>query len=320
MSSRLPPVALIAGPTASGKTLLALALAERMGGVIINADSAQVYRDLRVVTARPSAQEEARAPHRLFGHVDAADCTYSAARWAAEARDAVVATHAAGQLPILVGGTGLYLRTLLNGIAPVPPIEPGVRAEVRAMPVGHAHALLASLDPAAADRLHANDTTRVARALEVVRSTGRPLAHWQENRTGGIGDAVTVHATVLLPPRDWLTTCIAQRSAAIVRDGAAEVAALLDRPDLPADAPIRRAIGVPELAVLATGVATATEATAALDLATRRYAKRQFTWFRHQSPSGWRRWTTPLHDDAAIEAAADDLVTRIGLDAVPSAP
>ncbi|WP_419808505.1 tRNA (adenosine(37)-N6)-dimethylallyltransferase MiaA [Sphingomonas sp.] len=306
-----PPLVVIAGPTASGKSALAVAVAERNDGVVVNADSAQVYRDLRVVTARPSPAEEARAPHRLFGHVDAADTGYSAARWAAEARIVVADTHAAGKLPILVGGTGLYLRTLIDGIAPVPAIDPTVRAAVRALPVAAAHALLVEADPEAAARLHANDTTRVHRALEVVRSTGRPLAHWQGARTGGIGDEVALHATILLPPRDWLDARIARRAGAIVRDGLAEVAALTARPDLPADAPVRRAIGVPEMTRLVRGEADDPATVAALDLATRRYAKRQFTWFRHQPPPDWAHWTAPIGDDAATAEAVAALGERL---------
>ena len=287
-TSDLPPLVVIAGPTASGKSALAIALADRNDGVVINADSAQVYRDLRVVTARPSPEDEARVPHRLFGHVDAADTGYSAARWAAEARDVIEEVHAAGKLPILVGGTGLYLRTLLDGIAPVPAIDPAIRAAVRATPVGHAHAELARLDPPAAAALHPNDTTRVHRALEVMRATSRPIAAWREQREGGIGDRVRLNATVLLPPRDWLEARIARRGAAIVRDGAAEVAALLARPDLPPDAPLLRAIGVPEMTRLVRGEASAAETEAALLLATRRYAKRQYTWFSRQPPPSWR--------------------------------
>ena len=179
-------------------------LAEKHGGTVINADSAQVYRDLRIVTARPSAEEEARAPHRLFGHVDAADAGYSAARWASEARDAIDAAVAAGSLPILVGGTGLYLRTLIDGIAPVPEIDPAIRAEVRAMPVADAYAALADADPEQAAKLNPTDTTRVARALEVIRSTGRSIAEWRRERVGGIGERIDLRALILLPPREWL--------------------------------------------------------------------------------------------------------------------
>ena len=285
----LPKVALIAGPTASGKSALALAIAARHNGVVINADSAQVYADLRILTARPSAEEEASAPHRLFGHVDAADATYSAARWAAEATHAIDATLAEGRLPILVGGTGLYVRTLLDGIAPVPAIDPALREQIRALPVAEAHAALALLDPLAAARLNAADTTRVARALEVVRGTGRTLADWQTERVGGIGDRLDVRALILIPDRDWLNARIDQRFAEMAETSQAEVTALLARTDIPQDAPIRRAIGVPEIAALVRGETSATDAIAAGSLATRRYAKRQYTWLRHQPPATWAR-------------------------------
>ncbi len=285
----LPKVALIAGPTASGKSALALAIADAHDGVVINADSAQVYADLRILTARPSVEEEASAPHRLFGHVDAADATYSAARWAAEATRAIDATLAERRLPILVGGTGLYVRTLLDGIAPVPAIDPDLREQIRALPVADAHAALALLDPPAAARLNAADTTRVARALEVVRGTGRTLAYWQTERVGGIGDRLDVRALILIPDRDWLNARIDQRFAEMAETSQAEVAALLARTDIPQDAPIRRAIGVPEIAALVRGETSKTEAIAAGSLATRRYAKRQYTWLRHQPPAAWTR-------------------------------
>ncbi len=285
----LPKVALIAGPTASGKSALALAIADAHGGVVINADSAQVYADLRILTARPSAEEEARVPHRLFGHVDAADATYSAARWAAEATRAIDEVVAERRLPILVGGTGLYVRTLLDGIAPVPAIDPDLREQVRALPVAEAHAALALLDPPAAARLNAADTTRVARALEVVRGTGRTLADWQTERVGGIGDRLDVRALILIPDRDWLNARIDQRFAEMAETSQAEVTALLARTDIPQDAPIRRAIGVPEIAALVRGEMSKTDAIAAGSLATRRYAKRQYTWLRHQPPAAWTR-------------------------------
>ena len=285
-----PNVALIAGPTASGKSALALMLAEKRGGMIINADSAQVYRDLRIVTARPSPEEEARAPHRLFGHVDAADTGYSAARWAAEARVEIDRAVAASSLPILVGGTGLYLRTLIDGIAPVPEIDPKIRAEVRAMNLADAYAALTRVDRAEAARLNPADTTRIARALEVIRSTGRPIADWRRERVGGIGDHISLVALVLLPPRDWLYERIDRRFAAMVDAGAMdEVTALIGREDVPLDAPVRRAIGMPELAAAALGELTLAEAIARASLATRQYAKRQYTWFRNQPPEGWTR-------------------------------
>ncbi len=295
-----PPLALIAGPTASGKSALALALAERTGGVIINADSAQVYRELRLVTARPDAAEEARASHRLYGYRDGADAC-SAAEWAADAKAAIAEAHGAGRLPILAGGTGLYLRTLIEGIAPVPDIDPAVRAQVRALPLAEAHAALAREDSAAAARLRPSDTTRIARALEVVRATGRTLQGWQADKVGGIGGAVALAPLVLLPPRDWLHARCDARFATILSDeGIAEVARLLDR-HLPALAPVMRAIGVPEIAALLRGETTRDEALAAGRTATRQYAKRQYTWFRRQPPAAWPRFEGEL-DSAAVRA------------------
>lgn len=286
-SSEKPRLALIAGPTASGKSALGLALAEQRGGVVINADASQVYRDLRILTARPTPAEEARVPHALFGHVDAAQAC-SAARWAADARAAIASAQAQGRLPILVGGTGLYLRTLLDGIAPVPDIDPAVRAAVRALPVAQAHAALGREDPAAAARLAPADTARVARALEVVRATGRPLAAWQAERTGGIAADVSLAAVVLLPDRPTLMARCDARLEAMFDHGAAdEVAALLARTDVPPDAPARRAIGVPEVAAWLSGACSRAQALAQAQASTRRYAKRQYTWFRHQPPPSW---------------------------------
>jgi tRNA dimethylallyltransferase len=286
--SSLPTVALIAGPTASGKSALALALAEKHRGTVINADSMQVYADLRILTARPTAEEESRAPHRLFGHVDGADA-YSAARWALEARAAIAEAHAEGRLPVLVGGTGMYLRTLIDGIAPVPEIDPGIRSEIRALDVADAHAQLAEADPEAAARLGPGDTTRVARALEVVRSTGKPLAHWHQQRVGGIADEVHLVPLILLPDRDWLGERIDRRFAGMLEAGRGEAEALLARTDVPADAPVLRAIGVPELRALFAGETDVVQAVAAGALATRQYAKRQYTWFRRQPPAEWDR-------------------------------
>jgi tRNA dimethylallyltransferase len=291
----LPTVALIAGPTASGKSALALAIAETHRGTVINADSMQVYADLRILTARPTVEEEARVPHRLFGHVDAADA-YSAARWAVEARAAIAEAHAEGRLPILVGGTGLYLRTLLDGIAPIPEIDPEVRSIVRALPVAEAHAALARFDPPAAARLAPGDTTRVARALEVVRSTGKPIRDWQAARHGGIAGEVRLAPLILLPDREWLGERIDRRFGEMVDAAEPEVKALLARTDVPPDAPVLRAIGVPELRALLSGESDRETAVAAGALATRQYAKRQYTWFRRQPPAGWQRLTETQTD------------------------
>jgi len=291
-----PRVALIAGPTASGKSDLAVELAlaaERAGlpATAINADSAQVYADLTVLSARPSEAEMRGVPHVLFGAWDGAEAC-SAADWALRARHEIDRAHAAGRLPVLVGGTGLYLRTLLDGIAPIPVIDPAVRKEVRAIPVASAHAALAGEDPASAARLHPADTTRVARALEVVRSTGQPMDHWHARREGGIGDAVALAAAVLVPGREWLYERCDRRFALMLESGAVEeVAALLSR-GLSPDLPVMRAIGVPEIASMLAGQADRVETLAAGAQATRRYAKRQYTWFRHQPPEDWRRFDT----------------------------
>jgi tRNA dimethylallyltransferase len=302
-TASLPPLALIAGPTASGKSALALALAEQMGGIVINADSAQVYRDLRILSARPTSKEEARAPHRLYGYRDGAQAC-SAAEWAADATAEIDAAHAAGRLPILVGGTGLYIRTLLDGIAPVPPIDPDVRAAVRAMTTDDAFAALVREDPAAAARLRPSDTSRIARALEVVRTTGRSLADWQEQKICGVGGRVNLRPLVLLPPRDWLyARCDARFAAMMSTEGLDEVAGLLDR-RLSPSLPVMRAIGVREIAGFLTGQLSREEALAAGQQATRRYAKRQYTWFRHQPPREWRRWSEPANDLSTLLSLA----------------
>jgi tRNA dimethylallyltransferase len=298
-----PPLALIAGPTASGKSSLALALAEAAGGVVINADSAQVYRDLRIVSARPDAADEARAPHLLYGYRDGADAC-SAADWAADARAAIAEAHAAGRRPILVGGTGLYVRTLIEGIAPVPEIDPDIRKAVRALTLGEAHAALAREDREAAARIRASDTTRIARALEVVRSTGRTLKAWQAEKHGGIGDEVALRPLILLPPRDWLhARCDARFEAIFADAGVEEVRMLLAR-HLPALAPVMRAIGVREIAAFLHGEMSREEALAAGKIATRQYAKRQYTWFRRQPPADWPRFEAALEGDAVAEALA----------------
>lgn len=286
MGESRPRVALIAGPTASGKSALAVRLARMANGIVINADASQVYADLHILSARPDEEEMDGVPHRLFGHIDGAEaCT--AARWAAEARDEIGKAHAAGRLPILVGGTGLYLRTLLDGIAPVPDIDPAIRAAVRAMPVAEAHAALAREDPEAAARLAAADTTRVGRALEVVRSTGRPLSQWQQHKSGGIGRDITLAPMVLLPPRDWLIDRCDLRFGQMVDHGAVgEVEALLAR-RLSAELPVMRAIGVPEIAAWLAGEIDRETMVERGRIATRQYAKRQYTWFSRQPPADW---------------------------------
>ena len=298
-----PPVALIAGPTASGKSALALRLAEAGGGAIVNADSAQVYRDLPILSAAPSGEDRARAEHLLYGVLDGA-VPCSAADWAALAKTEIARLHSEDRLPILVGGTGLYLRTLLDGIAPIPEIDPQIRAEVRDAGVAENLAALAPLDPVAAATLNPGDTTRIARALEVVRSTGKSLSEWQEQREGGIGDSIDLKALVLIPPRPWLYERCVRRFRQMVEQGALkEVETLLAR-GLNPDLPVMRAIGVAELGAHLKGELTLDEAVASGIQATRRYAKRQYTWFAHQPPPEWPRFHDPLEADAIDRALA----------------
>ena len=282
---------------------MAVHLAKAFGrGVVINADASQVYADLRVLSARPSDEEMAGIPHHLFGHVDAAEA-HNAARWADEARAAIAAAHAAGDIPILVGGTGLHIRTLLDGISPIPDIDPDVRATVRALPVAEAHAALTREDPDTAARLNPTDTTRIARALEVVRSTGQPMGHWHAAHSGGIGDTITLAPLILLPPREWLRDRCDQRLTQMFDGGAmAEVEALLAR-RLDSDLPAMRAIGVPQIAQYLTGAIDRDEALTLTQAATRQYAKRQYTWFRNQPPPDWPRHTESLNNDSIDELA-----------------
>jgi len=298
-----PPLVVIAGPTASGKSALALAFAQQIGGVIVNADSAQIYRDLRVLSAAPTAEELNAAEHRLYGIRDGA-LPCSAADWAAMARSEVDAIHASGRTPVLVGGTGLYLRTLLDGIAPVPAIDPEVRARVRQATVEQNRAELEKLDPPAAARLNPADTSRINRALEVLLSTGRTLAEWQKERRGGIGSAVELRPLILLPPRKWLYARCDDRFARMIDEGAvAEVEALLAR-NLNSNVPAMRAIGVRELGRYLLGEASLDDAVAAGRQATRRYAKRQYTWFAHQPPPEWPRFRETLDVERLPEALA----------------
>jgi tRNA dimethylallyltransferase len=305
MRSANPPLALIAGPTASGKSALALALAERTGGVIVNADSAQVYRDLPILSAAPTPEELGRAEHRLYGYLDGLEAC-SAADWAARARTEIASICSEDRLPILVGGTGLYLRTLLDGIAPVPAIDPEVRRKVRDAPPEENRAKLTKFDPDATKRLKPADKARVARALEVVISTGRTLSDWQQERAGGIVDEVALRPLILLPPRDWLYARCDQRFAKMVDHGAIEeVKALLAR-KLNPNLPIMRGIGVREIGAFLSGELSLEQAVVAGQQATRRYAKRQYTWFAHQPPAEWPRFREPL--DATTMARALELL------------
>lgn len=268
---------------------LALALQDAgRKAVIINADSAQVYADLAVLSARPSPAEMHGIDHRLFGTWDGA-VACSAPDWAEATRAQIAAAHDAGAVPILVGGTGLYISTLLHGIAPVPVIDPEVRAEVRALPLEEAYVALTAEDPARAALLSPADSQRISRALEVVRSTGKPLGHWQQRREGGIADAVTLAPLVLQPERQALYDKCDARFAQMLEQGAAdEVERLLARKLDPA-LPVMRAIGVAEITALLRSEITRGEALERGQQATRNYAKRQYTWLRNQPPSEWLR-------------------------------
>ena len=287
------PVALIAGPTASGKSDLAVRLAQALAregrrGVVINADSAQVYADLCILSARPDEADMGGIEHRLFGAWDGAQ-PCSAADWAEAAKREIAALHAEGAVPILCGGTGLYMRTLLEGIAPIPPIDPAIREEVRALDKSAARAALEAEDPLAAARLAPADQARTARALEVVRSTGQPLASWQAQKEGGIGDAVNLHPLILLPERDWLYERCDRRFTIMFDSGAIEEVETLLARDLDPSLPVMRAIGVREIAGYLKGDLSRDQAIVAGQTATRQYAKRQYTWFRHQPPRAWPR-------------------------------
>jgi tRNA dimethylallyltransferase len=279
-------VTVLTGPTAGGKSALALALAGRLNGVIINADASQLYAALRVVTARPSCADESAVPHRLYGVLAGEDaCT--AARWAEMAKAEIAAARATGLHPIVVGGAGLYLAALVHGLAPVPEIDPGVRAAVRALPTDAARAALEREDPASAARLMPADRQRTLRALEVVRSSGRTLGDWQQQRAGGIGEAA-VQGLVVERPRADLHARAAVRLQAMLAAGAIDEVRALMGLGLPADAPVLKALAVPQLAAHLAGAIGLDQAMAHALFATRQYQKRQATWARGQVP-GWQR-------------------------------
>jgi tRNA dimethylallyltransferase len=279
-----PRALLVAGPSCSGKSALALGLAQALGGVVINADSMQVYRELRVLTARPTEAEEALVPHRLYGVRPAAEPA-SVAWWRDAALAEMAAARAAGRLPILCGGTGLYFAALTSGLADIPDPGAAARAEARALLAEQGapalHAALAAVDPETAVRLCPSDGQRLARAWEVWRGTGRGLAAWQLQ---GARPAAWRFAAIRLdPPRPALLAAIAQRFAAMLRQGAiGEVAALLAQ-GLDSRLPAMRATGVPQLAAYLAGSISLEEAARRAILASGQYTKRQATWLRHHA-------------------------------------
>ena len=279
---------LIAGPTASGKSALAIRLAQKLDGVVVNADSMQVYRELRIITARPSVEEESQVPHLLFGHVDAAE-NYSVARWLADVGREISAIEADGRLPILVGGTGLYFRALTEGLSDIPAVPEAVRAELRAWAEGRTagdiHARLQTVDPTTAERLRPTDSQRNLRALEVFIATGQPLSAFHDSRSGAVLEVASCVAVFLEPDRDALRQRIDARFDAMMQNGAMEEVEALMLRGLDPALPAMRAHGVPGLIRALRREISLEEAVAIGKADTRRYAKRQHTWFRHQAPA-----------------------------------
>ena len=296
-------IILIAGPTASGKSALALALAERHGGTVINADSMQVYRDLRIITARPSPEEERRAPHMLYGHIDAAE-NYSVGRWCADAAAALLVAQRESRPAVIVGGTGLYFNALTRGLAAVPPIPREIRDTVRARlatdGVAALHAELESRDPGAAARLMPGDRARVTRALEVVLATGRSLLAWHETGNPASLDPSRAAKVFLMPDRDELMRRIDARFDAMVAAGALEEVRALAARGLNPELPAMKAHGVPWLIRHLNGEITLADAVEGGKRDTRQYTKRQATWFRNQLPDF--AWIESQRAAAAIEA------------------
>ncbi len=282
------PVVIVTGPTAGGKSGLALALAEAFDGVVINADSMQVYRELETLTARPGPAAQARAPHRLYGTL-AGHERCSAGRWRALALAEIATAHAAGKLPLVVGGTGLYLRALVEGLAEVPEVPAALReaAEARHRELGGPgmHAELAVRDPEMAARLEPGDSQRLIRAWEVLEATGRSLAAWQAAAAPGSGDAGYRYLRLVrLPPRDQLYAACDARFCAMIEAGALDEVRILRELGLDPKLPVMRALGVRELGRHLDGALSLDAAVARAQQATRNYAKRQMTWLRTQAP------------------------------------
>ena len=301
------PVILIAGPTASGKSALALDLAEKLGGVIVNADSMQVYRDLRIITARPTLDEEARVPHRLYGHVDAAE-NYSVGRWCRDVGEALAEISALDRVPILVGGTGLYFKALTAGLAAVPPIPADIREKVRSRlqseGVAPLYAELIERDPVTAHRLMPLDRSRIARALEVMLATGRSLTDWHRDGLPALVDPAHAAKIFLTCERKPLVARIETRFAAMLAAGALEEVRALSERQLNPLLPAMKAHGVPWLIRHLNGEISLDEAAAGAIMDTRRYAKRQHTWFRGQM----KDWPAATPGEA-LKTIEDQLAT-----------
>jgi tRNA dimethylallyltransferase len=278
-------VLLILGPTASGKSRLAIEAAKKFGGTVINADSMQVYRDLRLITARPSDAEMAEAPHRLFGFLDATEVC-SAARWAKLAMDDIRLAHREGRLPIVTGGSGLYVRGLLEGFSPIPEVGPLDRQRAQAMlkKQGNAkyHAKLMERDPATAERLDPGDSQRMVRAMEVWFATGKPLSAWQALPPAPPLLDLPTLKVVLLPDRERLYQRCNDRLVQMIHDGAMDEVMALAARRLDPELPLMKALGVKQLIAAGRGDLLLEQAVADAQTGTRRYAKRQMTWLRHQ--------------------------------------
>jgi len=283
---------LIAGPTASGKSALALELAREKGAVIINADSMQVYSVLNLLTARPGPEELAAAPHWLYGHV-APSAPYSTGRWVRDVEELIEAEGLKARAVIFVGGTGLYFRALTEGLSPMPDIPDAVRARWRerlAEEGGEAlHRRLAEADPVAAGRIRQSDGQRIVRALEVLEASGKPISHWQAQSSCPLVDSASSRKIVLTPDRERLARRIEERFDRMIRLGAVKEVEELLALDLPPSMPAMKAIGVREIAAALAGEISMDEAASRAKAATRQYAKRQMTWFRHQFGPDWER-------------------------------
>jgi tRNA dimethylallyltransferase len=286
---------IIAGPTASGKSAVAIDLAKRIGGEAVNADALQLYADLQIVSARPSQADMQGVPHHLFGTLDGAVAA-SAADWRAAAVPVIEDIWQRGALPIIAGGTGLYMRTLLDGIGHVPEIPTHIREVVRSLSTQERAAALAREDPAMAARLNPNDGQRVARALEVVRSSGRSLASYHGPQADGLRAQADMLTLRLLPDRNLLYARCDARLLEMLATGALEEVARLEQRALAPDLPVMKAVGVPELLAHVRGQTDLARATQAAQQATRRYAKRQYTWFRNQCAD----WSVNLDLDQIV--------------------
>jgi tRNA dimethylallyltransferase len=293
---------LIAGPTASGKSALALRLAEKLGGTIVNADSMQVYRDLRIITARPTPEEEARVPHRLYGHVDAA-VNYSTGQWLRDVGEVLAELARDGRTAILVGGTGLYFKTLTKGLAAVPPIPADIRSALRGRldseGVRPLYDELRMRDPQSANRLMPNDRSRISRALEVVLATGRSLSDWHREGLPPLVDPARAAKVFITCERKELVRRIETRFAAMLEAGALEEVRALAARKLDPSLPAMKAHGVPWLIRHLNGEITMDEAAEGSIMDTRRYAKRQLTWFRNQMKD-WP-WAAEEEAEKALE-------------------